>query len=233
MESAELPHDGEGDVVCGRVRVPFAPGERHSVIGGDDDEGVIEEAATFEGIQHLAEVSVEVFSLECVVEDVVTNDVVVGPERGNARKVFKFFATFGDSGAVFVPSVRFEAAVPEAPGFVFRGCVEESIEVGGVIDGGDAIGWGFGFGFVPGFAGHVPRGAAVVEGDAGPPALCGESDVPTFGDEGFRPCLELRWEEADVIGCGFELPGVPAGQDAGSRGGAFGVRRESIAEEDP
>ena len=121
FEIASGPHDGEGHVVGGGVRVSFAAWERHAVVGGDDDEGIFEEAASLEGIEHFAEVGVEVFGFERVVEDVVANGFVVWPEAWDAWDVGEFFPTLCDAGAVFVATVRFESAVPEAPGFV-GGC---------------------------------------------------------------------------------------------------------------
>lgn len=112
------------------------------MIGGDDDEGVGEQAACFECGQHAAEVGVEVFDFEGVIEEVVAGGLVVGPEGRDAVDVGEFLATLGDAGAELVAAVWFDGTEPEGPRFVGRGGGEEVVEVAGVIRISDTGGGG-------------------------------------------------------------------------------------------
>jgi hypothetical protein len=82
-----------------------------------------------------------VLNFEGVVQDIVTNDLGVGPVGGDAVEVGELFAAFTDPGLVLVTAVGFERAEPEAPGCAGWCRVEEIGEIGGVIVGGDALGW--------------------------------------------------------------------------------------------
>ena len=222
------PHGGERDVVGILIRAAFAAGKGHAVIGGDDDEGVGEQAAFFECGQHAAEVGVEVFDLVGVIEEVVAGGLVVGQEGRYAVDVGEFLAALGDAGAELVAAVRFDGAIPEGPRFVGRGGGEEVVEVAGVIRISDTGGGRLGFALVESFPGHGARLAGGVFRDTGAPALSGVADGPAVFGEGFAPAFELGWEITEVVGGFLELPRVAAGENGGARGGALGVGRVGV-----
>src|ERR1043165_9181445 len=95
---------------------------------------------------------VEMLDLKGVVEHVGAGGFVVGPIAGDVVDVGKFLAALGDAGAELVGAVRFDAAVPEGPGFARGGGVEEVDEVGGVVGVADAGGGRRRFAGVVGFA---------------------------------------------------------------------------------
>ena len=217
------PHGGERDVVGIFIRAAFAAGKGHAVIGGDDDEGVGEQAAFFECGQHAAEVGVEVFDFEGVIEEVVAGGLVVGPEGRDAVDVGEFLAALGDARAELVAAVRFDGTIPEGPRFVGRGGGEEVVEVAGVIRISDTGGGRLGFAIVESFPGHGARLAGGVFCDTGAPALGGVADGPAVFGEGFAPAFELGWEITEVVGGFLELPRVAAGENGGAGRGALGV----------
>lgn len=49
-----FPHGGQGHVVGDFVELAFHAGEGHAVVGSDHDEGVVEFAALFEGVEDVA-----------------------------------------------------------------------------------------------------------------------------------------------------------------------------------
>jgi len=79
------------------------------------DERVVQFAAVLQQLQHADQVAVEVLQFEGVVQQIVADHVVVGPERGHLADVGEPLASFGNARAVFVAAVRLGAAVPEAP----------------------------------------------------------------------------------------------------------------------
>ena len=90
--------------------------------------------------EHALEVPVEVLHLEGVVEQVVADRVVVGPEGGHAVDVGELLAALGDAGAKLVRTVRLGAAVPEAPRLAGGRGIEEVLEICRVIIVADAAG---------------------------------------------------------------------------------------------
>ena len=223
------PADGERDVEAVLVDLAFDAGEGHAMIGGDDDESVVEFAGLFEFGKDTAQVFVDPFDFQGVIEHVTAHDGVVG--------IILWHGDFGgifagaDSGAVFVFPVRFLEAEPEAEGLIRGTLVEEEVEVVGVIDRADAIRWDF----IPMLREGGTGGVVFVAGGleiAGPPAFAGVPDeVAGFGED-VGVDGEIVGEDAHVVNGFFELPGVAASEDGGAAGAAFGVGCEGVMKED-
>ncbi len=227
------PANGERDVIAVVVSVAFDAGEGHAVVGGDDDEGVIELAALFEFSDHETEVTVGVLHFEGVVEHVVADFFGVGPVGGHAVDVAEFFAAFVDAALVFVTAMGLGAAIPEAPGFAGFSGVEERVEIGSVIVVAHGFGRRWGFVLVEGFAGDEAGFAGGVVGDARAPAFAGDAHVPAFFGKDFGPAFEFGGEHGHVIAGFFELPSVAPGEHDGAGGGAFGDGGVGVFEEQP
>ena len=227
---ASGPHGGERHVIGGFVGAAFAAREGQAVVGGDDDQRVVEEPAFLEGLEHAPEVAIEVLDLVGVVEEVVAHGGVVGPKRGDAVDVGELFAALFHAGAEFVIAVRLSGAVPKNPRLIGGSGGEEVVEVGGVIGGIDAGSRGWGAARVEGAAGHGAGFAVIGASDAGAPALGGVADEPAVFGEGLAPAFELGGEIREVVGGGFELPRITAREDASAGGRAFGVGRVGAGE---
>ena len=90
LHDSLAPHDGEGEVVGEFVFLSLDAGKGHAVVGGDEDERVLELAAFFEESEHALEMAVEMLDFEGVIEHVVANDFVVGPEGRNLVDIGSF-----------------------------------------------------------------------------------------------------------------------------------------------
>lgn len=145
------PADGEGDVLVG---VSFAPREGHTVITGDDDDGVLELPALPKLHEHFSELLVHVFAFIGVVEYVGADGFVVRPVGRDFVDVRGFLAALFDAGLELAATVRFERAIPEALWFGVGIVFEEVGEIGGVVVVRDARGRGFEFPPVVGDAGN-------------------------------------------------------------------------------
>ena len=213
------------------IDLPFDPREGHPVVGGHEDQGVVEFADGLEVVDHPPEVRVEPLDLEGVVEHVAADRPVVRvvPGKFNGLRI----ASFAEPRAILVGAVWLLGAVPEAEGLAgLSGSFEELIEVRRIVD-----------------VRHRPvrrsRSMPVVRrpggvslkapglGVAGSPPFAGVADdvaglLQQVGID--RP---LRREDAIMVAGFFKLPGVPPGQDARPAWGAFRVRGEAIREAHP
>ena len=91
---AVAPHHCERNVVGLIVVLTFYSREGHAVVGGDDYKCVVEFT---DGIEHgddTAQVCVEVFDLECVVEHIGAHGGIIGPVGRNGVDVGGIFAVF-------------------------------------------------------------------------------------------------------------------------------------------
>jgi len=198
------------------ILLPLGARKGHAVVGGYDYERVAERARFLKHFKHAAEVAVEVFYLERVVQQVVAHHFVVGPIAGNVIYIRELFATFGDAAAILIPAVRLMRAIPEAPWFAFGRGAEEVREIARVIGVGDAFGRRRRGTLIERLAGHLARLSARVGCHSRRPTLRRHpgkvSVVPKRLDEVF----ELRREITVMIAAGFELPGVASGKNAGA-----------------
>ena len=233
LEDAILPHDGERQVVRVVVGMALVVGERHAVVGRDDDQRVVEQAALLQFREHPPEVPVEMLHLECIVEHIVADRLVVRPAGGHAVNVGQFLPALGDPRTEFIAPVRLMPAVPETPRFIPGRRIEEVREVRRVVVTGDVRRRWRGLPFIERPSGHLPVLAGGVLRDARPPALAGHAGEVALFPERLREGLELGREIAPVVGRGLELPRVAPRQEARPRGGALAVGGVRMGEEDP
>ena len=116
------------------VVVGFGSGERHAVVRRNDDDGVVQLAATFEFFEHRDQMTVEIFDFEAVIEHVVAHDFVVGEKSRDTVNLIDAPASQCRSRPVFVAAVRFARPHPEEPRLAVGGSVVKEIaEIGGVV----------------------------------------------------------------------------------------------------
>jgi len=137
------------------------------VVGGDDDDGVLQQAALLQLGEHAHEVLVDVFDLVRVIEHVMAHGVIVRPIRGDARNVAEPLAALVDAHLKLVGAVWFGRTEPEAPRLILGGGVEEVREVGRVVIRADRLGGRRGGALSEGAAEHVSRFAVGGECHAG------------------------------------------------------------------
>jgi len=219
-------------VVGDFVFLAFGSRERHAVVGGDDDDGVVEQTAFLEELQHSDQVLVEPFDLEGVVQHVGSDGFIVRPPGGNPVDLVDRFPAFGDTGAEFVTAMGFMATVPEAERFAGWEGIEEVLKVRCVVVRRDAWGWRTGFASIKGGSCQVAGFAVFGAGDAGGPAFAGFADVVAELGEDLGISFEFGRKIAPVVAGGFELPGVSASEEAGAGWSAFGVGGVSVGEEE-
>src|SRR5947209_171685 len=107
--------------------------------------------------------------------------------------------------------MRFKAAVPEAEGLAGRATFEERREIPSVIGWVDARRRRREGGADDLIAGRVARSPAFFP-IARAPAFAGITNCITIGFEQIGEDLEFRGEDAVMIACIFELPGISSGE---------------------
>ena len=125
------PADGERNAGSVVVEARFGTGERHTVIAGDDDNGIVELSGFFQQCDGASHLGIKVFDFDEVVEEVVSDDVVVRKDGRDDDSGGIFTGSF--SGTRFEAAVGFRGAEPEAEGFVFWRLRKEVREVAGVV----------------------------------------------------------------------------------------------------
>ena len=201
------------------------------MIGGDDDERVLEQAALRQRVEHPAEMSVEVLDLEGVVEQVVADGFIVGPIAGDAVDVGEFFPALGHAGAELVGAMRLDRAIPKAPRRVRRRGGEEVCEIAGVVVVADFARGRLGLAGVEGFAGQLARVAVRIFRHARRPAFHRVADEPAVLGERLAPAFELGGEIRDVIRRRLELPRIAPRENARARRRTLGVGRVGVREQ--
>ena len=105
--------------------------EGHAVVGGHDDQCVVQLADLLQLLHGPAQVLVEPLHLQGVIQHVAANDPVVGKILGQ-HDVGQLLAC-PQAGAWFVSAMRLVPTQPEAKRFVFRLLLQKVLEVPGVI----------------------------------------------------------------------------------------------------
>ena len=107
------PHDGQWQVVGIVVSVSFAMRKRHAVVGSHHHDCVLEQSALFQVCQHAAQMQIEIFHLQRVIEHVVADFLGIWPTCGHAIDIGGLLAALGHAGSIFVSAMRLVAAIPE------------------------------------------------------------------------------------------------------------------------
>src|SRR5690606_7567564 len=120
--------------------------------------------------------TVEMLGLECVVEHVGANRLVVGPITRYAIDVVQLLAAMLNTGTELVAAMRLVPAVPEAKRLVCRLFVEKRDKIGRVVGVRHRTGRRRRFPLLIRFACQLPRLAHRVGRDSGSPTFSGRSD---------------------------------------------------------
>ena len=225
------PADGEGQVIGVLVGRALHAGEGHAVVARHDHDGVLQLAGLLEELQGAADVAVEVFDLIGVIQHVVADRFVVGPEGGDAVDVAGLLAAEAGAGAGFVVAVRLDGAEPEEPRLAGLGLLQEGLEVGAVIVVRDAGRRGLGLLLVELLAGHRAGRAVGLERQSGRPDFArGGVSVAVLLEQVGEDDM-LGGEDALVVGGGAEEPRVASGEDGRTRGRALRRRCVGVEEE--
>jgi hypothetical protein len=223
------PAHGHGDVERIFINLPFYAREGHAVIGGRHDQRVVELADFLEFFEDQAQMMVHPLDFEGVIQE-------IPPDHRAVRVVLGQHNFFGVSprakaGIQFISAVRLVRAQPEAERRAFGPLRQEVLEVAGVVAGRDPVIRGLEGSLLEFLAGRImrPAGGLVV---ARSPTFTGEADPIAGFLQHIRVDGEFVGENAQVVHRLLQLPGVSAGQNAGSRGRTFGVRSETVGEQD-
>ena len=215
-------------VLVGRT---FHAGEGHAIVARHDHDRIIQLPSLLEEREGAADVAIEVFDLEGVVQHVAADRLVVRPVGRHAVDVARLLAAEAGAGAFFVFAVRLDGTEPEEPGLAGFRLREEGFEVAAVIIVADARRRGLGLLLVELFARHRARRAVGLERKSGRPDLAGRRVGVAVLFEDVGKDRELRREDALVVGGGAEEPRVAAGEDRGARRRALRGRRIGVEEE--
>ena len=172
------------------VGLTLAAGKGHAVVGGSDHDGILGEAELVEGLEDSSEMPIVMLDLHRIVEHVVADGLVVGPEGGNLVDVGKLLPCL-HAASVFIPAMGLHGSEPEGPGSVFRCLCEELVEIRGVVDSGNRSGGWRRLLVREADSRQPPVFPILVFGGSRPPAFaCVTDRIAVFG-EGFHPALEL------------------------------------------
>ena len=69
------------------IFLPFDSGKRHSVVSRDDNQCVVKFAALFQFPKHSLQVAIKVLDFQCIVQHVVSHNIIVWPESRNLINV--------------------------------------------------------------------------------------------------------------------------------------------------
>ena len=197
------------------------------MVAGDDDNGVVELSGFFQQRDGAGYLGIEVFDFDEVVEEVVSDDVVVREDGRDDDFGGIFAGSF--SGAGFEAAVGFRGAEPEAKRFVFWGLREEGCKVVGVVGVAHLFEWRLEALLLEGWSGRVFRAPSRFEA-TGAPSLSGVADgVAGFLKEVGVGC-EFGRESAVDIASLFEPPDRLAGEDGGAGGATSGGVAEGMGE---
>ena len=167
------------------------------------------------------------FDFNEVIEEVVTDDIVVGEDGGNDDSGGIFAGSF--SGTRFEATVGFRGAEPEAEGFLFWGLRKEGGEITGVVGVAHLFeGWLEAL-LLEGWSGRVFSAPSGFEA-TGAPSLASVADRVTgfFKEVGVGG--ELGWEGAVDVAGFFESPDRLTGEDGGAGGATSGGVAEGMGE---
>lgn len=114
-------------------------GERHAIVGGDDNEGILELAPRFQCRQHFGDVLVKVLDLIVVIQHFSASFRSIWKVWGN-DDIFESQARANSDPAVIF-AMRFRAAEPEEERGIGGTVVEKVNKVRGVVARVDAEGW--------------------------------------------------------------------------------------------
>ena len=231
--NSRRPHDCQWHVVGILVFLALDSGKRHSVVGGYDDQGVFEQIAFLQRLQHFREMAVKVLNLKGIIQHVRPDGIVVRPHFGNPVNLIERFAANAEGGAKLIGSMRFGRPIPEAERLAFFPRIEKGRKIGGVINRRHAFRWRRGLEFLEIRSGQLPLDSFRIRRHAGTPTLAGVSDFVAAALERLHEPQKFGREDVHVIGGLLKLPAVSPGQDGRSRGGALGIGGVGPAEENP
>ena len=204
--------------------------ERHAVIGGDDDQRVLEFARCLEQRERPADLRIAPLHLHRVVEQVAAHDLCIG-QVGRDFHVFEPLAE-AQTGARLIDAMRLEEAHPETKRLPGGFLLQERLEIRGVIRGIYSRRHGHQLLRIEG----RPRGIARAAGErleiARTPALARQPNRVTGPFQQIGVDLETRRKHAAMRHALLELPGISAGENARPAWAAFGVRGERVLEQD-
>ncbi len=161
----------------------------------------------------------------------MADGLVVRPECRHMINVRDRLAPHRGARPILISPVRLATTVPEAEGVVLGTGVEKVGKVGCVVDCRDGACWCLLLPRVERGAGQITRLAVGCLRNPGRPALGRQAhEVPGIGQR-LDVRLELDREERHVIAGFLELPGIAAGEDAGSRWCALRVWRVGPCEQ--
>ena len=207
--------------------------KRHTVVGSHHHDCVFEQSALFQVCQHAAQMQIEIFHLQRVIEHVVAHFLGIRPACGHAVNVGGLLAALGHTGAIFVAAMRLVAAIPEGPRLPRGNSIKKITKISRVIGCRHSFGrLGRKFLFIKGLASHLTVFAGGVLGNTRPPALAGHSDKVTLLTQRLLVGFELRRKNGPVIASLPELPRVAAGDDTRARRRTFAVWRVGLREKD-
>ena len=125
------PANGQRHAGSSIVEAGLGSGKGHAVVAGNHHDGVVELASFLQGGDRAAYHRVEVFDLHEVIKQIVSDDGMVGKDRGHGDLVRVFSGSF--SRAPFETAMGLVGSQPEAEGLVFVDLGEEILKVCRVV----------------------------------------------------------------------------------------------------
>ena len=231
MLDAIRPANRQRHMIAVVVRVPFNSGKRHSVIAGNDDQGLVQLPAPLQLIQHSPQLLIDVFHFEAIVQHVVPHDFIIRPVTGNSINVVQFSPAQFHSRLILITSMRFLRANPKAPRLPFRCSLQKVSEVCRIIVVRDLSCGRFCFPSIEADSRDLTRLPISIIRNSWPPAFACDTCEPTLTHQHFRPAFQLWRKHGHVVASFFILPQMTACQQNGSRRSALGHRSVRVAKQ--
>ncbi len=221
------PANGERNAGSVVVEGGFGAGERHAVVAGDDDNGVVELTGFFQQRDGAGYLGIEVFDFDEVVEEVVSDDVVVGKNGWDDDFRGIFAGSFSSAG--LEATMGFRGAEPEAEGFFFWRLRKEGGEIAGVVGVAHLFEGRLEALLLVGWSGRVFRAPSGFEA-TGAPSLASVADRVTGFSKEVGVGGELGWKSAVDVASLLEPPDRLTGEDGGAGGTTSGGVAEGMGE---